>query len=134
MLVVIFFIGLGNSVKTRYENRGVKQSKYRMWVKIFTSMDEARQRVLLNTPQLLLIGEHRITLVQTRNGFVAVQDFCTHNKESLSKGTVNFRDEIICPWHGHCFDLRTGRESKERSADLKTYAVRENEEGLFIDL
>jgi len=105
-----------------------------MWVKIFTSMVEARERVRVNTPQLLLIGEQRITLVQTRKGFLAVQDFCTHNKESLSKGTVNYKDEIICPWHGYCFDLRTGRESLERSADLKTYPVREEEGGLFIDL
>ena len=105
-----------------------------MWVKIFTSVAEARERVRLHNPQLLLIGQQRIVLVQTRKGFLAVQDFCTHNKESLSKGTVNFKEEIICPWHGYCFDLRTGRESQERSADLQTYAVRESDEGLFIDL
>jgi nitrite reductase/ring-hydroxylating ferredoxin subunit len=105
-----------------------------MWVRVFTNMDEARQRVPLHSPQLLFIGEHRLALVQTRNGFLAVQDFCTHNKESLSKGLVNGREELICPWHGHCFDLRTGRESQERSADLQTYAVRESEEGLFIEL
>lgn len=88
----------------------------------------------LQKPQLLSVDKLRITLVRTNSGIRAVQDFCTHNKESLSKGSVNFREEIICPWHGHCFDLRTGRESQQRSADLATYAVRESEEGIFIEV
>jgi nitrite reductase/ring-hydroxylating ferredoxin subunit len=105
-----------------------------MWVKIFTGTEEARNALSLHKPQLLMVGGLRITMVQTHKGIVAVQDFCTHNKESLSKGTVNYRDEIICPWHGHCFDLRTGRESQQRSGDLATYAIRESEEGIFIEL
>lgn len=105
-----------------------------MWVKIFTSAEEAKRILLLQKPQLLIVGGLRIAVVQTHKGILAVQDFCTHNKESLSKGAVNYRDEIICPWHGHCFDLRTGRESQQRSADLATYAVRESEEGIFIEV
>lgn len=88
----------------------------------------------VNQPKLIVIGGERIALVLLKEGFLAVQDFCTHNKESLSKGQVNFRGEIICPWHGHCFDLRTGRESQQRSADLKCYPVKANEEGLFIEV
>lgn len=105
-----------------------------MWVKIFTSAEEAKSILLLHKPQLLIVGELRIAVVQTHSGIVAVQDFCTHNKESLSKGMVNYREEIICPWHGHCFDLRTGRESQQRSGDLATYAIREGEEGIFIEV
>lgn len=104
------------------------------WVKIFTSVEEARQVISAGEPKLVVIGEERIALVLVKDEFLAVQDFCSHNKESLSKGRVNFRGEIICPWHGHCFDLRTGRESQQRSADLKCYAVKINEEGLFIEV
>lgn len=105
-----------------------------MWVKIFTSTEEAKRILSLHKPQLLIVGGLRIALVQTRNGIMAVQDFCTHNKESISKGTVNYREEIICPWHGYCFDLRTGRESQQRSGDLATYAIRESEEGIFLEV
>lgn len=105
-----------------------------MWVKIFTSMEEARNVLLLHKPQLLIVGELRIAVVQTNRALLAVQDFCTHNKESLSKGTVNYREEIICPWHGYCFDLRTGRESQQRSSDLATYAIRESDEGIFLEV
>lgn len=105
-----------------------------MWVRIFTSAEEARNVLTLHKPQLLMVEGQRIVLVQTNAGLLAVQDFCTHNKESLSKGRINFRDEIICPWHGYCFDLRTGRESQQRSEDLATYPIRESEDGIFIEL
>jgi len=105
-----------------------------MWVKIFTSAEQARSILSLHKPQLLMVGELRMAVVQTRSGIVAVQDFCTHNKESLSKGMVNYREEIICPWHGYCFDLRTGRESQQRSDDLITYAIRESDEGIFMEV
>lgn len=97
-------------------------------------MDETREALKENKPQLLIVGQLRITLVLTLSGLRAVQDYCSHNKQSLSKGKVNYRQEIICPWHGHCFDLLTGRESQQRSADLTTYAIRETEEGVFIEV
>lgn len=63
---------------------------------------------------------------------VAVEDTCTHNGESLSRGVVNFVGEVVCPWHGHRFNLKTGRESQERSRDLVTFPIRVDEEGVFI--
>jgi 3-phenylpropionate/trans-cinnamate dioxygenase ferredoxin subunit len=63
-----------------------------------------------------------------------VEDRCTHNGESLSKGQVNYLGEVVCPWHGHRFNLVTGRESSERSGDLQTFPVRVDEEGVFVAL
>ena len=105
-----------------------------MWIKIFTQPEQAFARLADGKPQLLRIGKDSIALVRKGNQFFAVDDLCTHIKESLSGGIVNFRDEIICPWHNYCFDLRTGREAHERSADLRTYALRLDDEGLWIEL
>jgi nitrite reductase/ring-hydroxylating ferredoxin subunit len=105
-----------------------------MWIKIFSSDVEARAKLKMNVPQLVIIGELRVVIVLLADRVVAVQDYCTHNKESLSNGKVNYAGEIICPWHGHCFNLKTGRESQQRSADLKTYAVMQHAMGLFIDV
>jgi len=52
-------------------------------------MEEAQSRLQPDKPQLVLIGEKRICLVKRQNQFFAVQDRCTHNAESLSKGLVN---------------------------------------------
>jgi 3-phenylpropionate/trans-cinnamate dioxygenase ferredoxin subunit len=102
------------------------------WIKVFSSGDEARKRLKDGKPQLLIIDGKRLCMVLRADHFYVVQDSCSHNGESLSKGTVNHLGEIICPWHGHQFSLTTGRECSERSSDLNTYPVKEEEDGLFI--
>ncbi|MEK6781032.1 MAG: Rieske 2Fe-2S domain-containing protein [Bacteroidota bacterium] len=104
------------------------------WIKVFSSGNEARKRLKENVPQLLIINRKRLCLVLRNNIFYVVQDSCSHHGESLSKGMVNYLGEIICPWHGHQFNLTTGRECSERSADLETYPVKENQDGFFIGM
>ncbi|MBX2969014.1 MAG: Rieske 2Fe-2S domain-containing protein [Cyclobacteriaceae bacterium] len=104
------------------------------WIKIFSSMEEAQSRIQSDKPQLVLIGEKRICLVKRQNQFFAVQDRCTHNGESLSKGMVNYLGEVICPWHNYRFSLQNGRECSSRSADLITYPVKVESNGLFIGI
>ncbi len=104
------------------------------WIKIFPGLAEARVRLVQNKPQLLLIRNLRICVVQTHDGLLAVADTCPHNGESLSKGHVNFLGEIVCPWHGQRFHLKTGRECAERSPDLLTYPVKAGDEGVFIGI
>lgn len=105
-----------------------------MWIKIFSSEDEMRQKLLPDKPQLLIVHGKQISLIWHGEHVYAIQDFCSHNKESLSKGQVNFVGEIICPWHGYCFNLKTGREAQERSADLETFATKINKDGLWIKI
>jgi nitrite reductase/ring-hydroxylating ferredoxin subunit len=104
------------------------------WVKFLPSGSEARERLQENKPRLLIVHGKRICLVKRENQFFAVSDKCTHNGESLSKGMVNFAGEVVCPWHGHQFNLKTGREFQERSADLVTFPIREDADGLYIGL
>lgn len=87
-----------------------------------------------NKPQLLVLNGQRISLVLYRDQFHAVQDACTHNGESLSKGHVNYLGELICPWHNYQFDLQTGRECQSRSRDLKTFPIKIDESGFFVGL
>jgi nitrite reductase/ring-hydroxylating ferredoxin subunit len=104
------------------------------WIKIFPSVSEMQNRLADNQPQLLIVRGQRICLVKREGHAFAVQDSCTHNGESLSKGSVNYLGEIICPWHGYRFGMKTGRECAERSKDLVTYPVKEDAEGVFIGL
>ena len=104
------------------------------WIKVFSSGEEARKRLKDSKPQLLVIHGKRLCVVLRADHFYVVQDSCSHNGESLSKGTVNYLGEIICPWHGHQFSLASGRECSERSSDLNTYPVKEEEDGLFVGL
>ncbi len=104
------------------------------WVKIFSSVAEMEKALAPQQPRLLIVRGKRICLVRGDHQLLAVEDTCPHNGESLSKGVVNFLGEIVCPWHGQQFNLKTGRECAERSRDLVTYPVKEDSEGIFIGI
>lgn len=104
------------------------------WIKIFESEEAARAKVAHGRNQLLVINGVRICLLLYEGQFYAVQDSCTHNGESLCKGHLNYMGEIICPWHNYQFDVRSGRESASRSADLKTYPVKCDHTGFYVGI
>lgn len=104
------------------------------WIKIFSSAGQMESSLAINQPRLLLVGGKRICLVRTADSILAVDDTCTHNGESLSKGKVNYLGEVVCPWHGNRFNLRTGRECEERSKDLVVYPIRLDTDGVFVGL
>ena len=104
------------------------------WVKVFSSATELHQRLKENMPQLLIVHGVSICLVKREGTLLAIENKCSHNGESLSKGTVNYLGEVVCPWHGYRFSLKTGRESTERSRDLIIYPVRENSDGVFVGM
>ena len=104
------------------------------WVKVFPDLNTANARLIENKPQLLIMHGKRICLVKRENHFYAVSDTCSHNGESLSKGLVNFNGEVVCPWHGYLFNLKTGREYQQRSTDLVTFPIREEADGVYIGL
>ena len=104
------------------------------WVRIFPSQSELLKHLSENKPRLLVVRGRKICVVYRDSKLFAVDDSCPHNGESLSKGTVNFQGEIVCPWHGQRFNLKTGREGSQQSHDLGTYPVKETEEGIFLGL
>jgi nitrite reductase/ring-hydroxylating ferredoxin subunit len=77
--------------------------------------------------KLLRIGDRRVTLARTEQGYVAFDDRCTHKGGPLSDGTLAC-GVVQCPWHGSQFDVHTGgvkhgpAEEPIRSYDV---AVRE---------
>ena len=104
------------------------------WVKIFSSLSESEKALTPGQPRLLIVSGIRVCLVRKEGSLYAVQDTCPHNGESLSKGIVNFVNEVVCPLHGQRFNLKTGRECAERSRDLVTYPIKIEAEGVFIGL
>ena len=103
------------------------------WIKIFNTATEALERIVANQPQLVTIGSKRICVVRLSDNFFAVGDKCSHNGESLSKGKVNFVGEVICPWHGYRFNVKTG-QCVESYPDIPTYPVKIDASGFFIGI
>jgi len=72
---------------------------------------------------LLHIGNERIALGHTPDGFFAVSDHCTHRGGPLCDGALA-GNTVQCPWHGSQFDMRTGRVVAGPATEhIKTYAI-----------
>ena len=104
------------------------------WIKVFSNGGDMRERLQEGIPQQATVGGKNICLVLWKGDLRALENKCPHNGEWLSKGTVNFLGEGVCPWHGYRFRLSTGREGNERCRDAEIFPVRENDEGFFVGL
>ncbi|NJN41441.1 MAG: Rieske 2Fe-2S domain-containing protein [Flammeovirgaceae bacterium] len=89
------------------------------WIKIFDSLQHMKQ-TLGDKPRLLIVHNKRLCIAVHDDSPLVVSDRCPHNGESLSKGSVNYLGEIVCPWHGYQFHLQTGRECAQRAPDVET--------------
>lgn len=73
--------------------------------------------------KLLRVGDQRIVLARTPDGYTAFDDACTHAGGSLAGGTM-ICGTVQCPWHGSQFDTRNGRvQAGPATRPLTVYTV-----------
>ncbi len=53
------------------------------------------------------VNHRRIVVVNSDDGFYAMEDECSHDYAPISTGWVR-QGEVICPRHGARFDVKTG--------------------------
>lgn len=53
------------------------------------------------------VGENKVLLVKEKGQFFALGNKCTHYGAPLSKGSY-CNGVVRCPWHGACFNIKTG--------------------------
>jgi nitrite reductase/ring-hydroxylating ferredoxin subunit len=104
------------------------------WYKIFDSLEMAIKKVPKNKALLLKIGASKYCLSRHNDTLHFTEDKCPHNGESLSKGTVNYLGEIICPWHNYRFNLKDGKECQNRTRDLEIEGVDIRPDGVFVSI
>jgi nitrite reductase/ring-hydroxylating ferredoxin subunit/uncharacterized membrane protein len=76
--------------------------------------------------KLLHANGRRIVLARTDEAYVAFDDHCTHRGGSLAGGVMAC-GEVVCPWHGSTFDVRTGAVTAgPADAPIPTYRVEES--------
>jgi nitrite reductase/ring-hydroxylating ferredoxin subunit len=78
----------------------------------------------LETPFPLRVGEEQICVVRLEDGVFAINDVCTHEYALLSDGYCE-EGRLECPLHQACFDLRTGKALNEPAeVDVATYPTK----------
>ena len=64
-----------------------------------------------------------VAVINLGGAFYAIDNICTHEYAELSDGHVE-GEEIVCPWHGARFSVRTGLvTSPPAYENLNTYPV-----------
>ncbi|MBT8120679.1 MAG: non-heme iron oxygenase ferredoxin subunit [Gammaproteobacteria bacterium] len=90
----------------------------------------------LQTRKLLCVktGSYRILIALAEGTVYAVDDMCTHEDASLSKGSLH-ADCVKCPLHGSRFRLSSGEALDEPAEEaLNTYPVNIEGDDIMVGL
>lgn len=80
------------------------------------------------------VGDSRILIAHTSDGFFALADACTHADSRLSHGRLR-GCRIVCPLHGAAFDVRDGRVLKgPATRPVPSYPLRVVDDRLEVSL
>lgn len=88
----------------------------------------------LHTRKLICVNttDYKILIALAENKIYAVDDLCTHEDASLSKGSLH-GDCVKCPLHGSRFRLATGEALDEPAEDaLNTYPVKIEGDNILV--
>lgn len=75
-----------------------------------------------------------LAIYNVGGSFFATDDACTHGEASLAEGVV-VDGQIVCPFHGGTFDIKTGEPTGAPCMiPLRTYAVSMDGDHLYVEL
>lgn len=100
--------------------------------------DEQRVKVALidelklNQMKLVHVGQERIVIARSEEGYVAFSDHCTHRGGSLAGG-VMICGTVHCPWHGSHFSVHDGSVKAGPATErIKTYLIEEKDGAVYL--
>ena len=74
------------------------------------------------TSMVVVVRGAPVALFNVGGTFYAVSNVCLHRGGPVGEGDVD-GTTVTCPWHGWEYDLRTGRNTSNPTACLKTFEV-----------
>src|SRR5215471_3188341 len=84
--------------------------------------------------KLVEVGGQKIALFNLGGHYYAIESTCPHRGGPLAEGMVA-GDEVICPWHGSRFNIRTGAVlSPPAREGVKSFAVRVTEHDVEVEI
>lgn len=79
-------------------------------------------QILPGTARAARVGRYEVAIFNLGGELYALENSCPHQGGPLADGW--FEDgRITCPWHGWCFDVRTGEMTLGSFARVPRFAV-----------
>ena len=89
------------------------------------------EQIPLGQGRCFMIGVHEVAVFRGRDGRLwAIENRCPHRGGPLAEGIIG-RDQVVCPLHGHKFDLTTGQGSEAREC-VNVFKVWEENQKIVI--
>jgi nitrite reductase (NADH) small subunit len=70
-----------------------------------------------------MLADRRIAVFDVDGAVIATQGHCPHARGPIHEGELA-GDTITCPWHGYCFNLRSGACEEDPTLTLTRFEVR----------
>ncbi|MBS1729437.1 MAG: Rieske 2Fe-2S domain-containing protein [Bacteroidetes bacterium] len=102
------------------------------WIKIASKREELPFGD--NKIALIHFEEKKICIIDGPDGLHACIDTCPHASGQLSGGFIDGKGNIVCPVHHYAFNLFHGRDTQQEGYKLKVFDIKENEEGIFLNI
>ncbi|KAI9888542.1 MAG: hypothetical protein M1814_006842 [Vezdaea aestivalis] len=80
------------------------------------------------------VSDSKILLANTAGQTTALSSKCTHYGAPLAKGVLTSSGRIVCPWHGACFNAKTGDVENAPALDgLSSFPLKTQDGGVYIE-
>ena len=91
------------------------------------------EKIPLGQGHCFIVGSEEIAVFRPRTGgLFAIGNKCPHRRGPLAEGVCDAQS-VICPYHGHKYELRTGIGS-EKGETVKTFEVKEENGEVLLTL
>jgi nitrite reductase (NADH) small subunit len=87
--------------------------------------------VPLGEGRAVTLGDRRIALFRTPNGWYALDAVCPHRGGPLADGIVSDR-AVICPLHERRFDLATGAPLSSKDDHVTAHSVEVRGDRVYV--
>lgn len=102
------------------------------WYKIAESLAEIRN--VMGNPCVVKAGGKEICISVFNGEARGCAAKCPHAGGLMHQGWVDPLGHVVCPLHRYKYDPKTGRNTSGEGYFIKTYPVKEDEEGVFVGI
>ena len=103
------------------------------WYKVFNSIEAALANIPDKKAILVHMGNTEICLTRNSHKITAFLNVCPHHQMPLNRGSFNDKQEWICPYHRHCFNLDHGKNmTMPETKNLEIFSIKTSKKGIFV--
>lgn len=78
------------------------------------------------------LGRYEIAVFNVNGTFYALENSCPHQGGPIAGAWLEGA-EVTCPWHGWCFDVRSGKMTLGDFARITRFAVQVRDGDLYVN-